>query len=182
MGLFFVGSPAPKQKRFVMSQAYSYEKSPVCPEEFLARREWMSVLAGGGLEKLEAAFAGLAKDVDYTFLRKPESGLLMMQARTGNSGRRFNLGEVLVTRSVVSLRLRNGNRAVEGYAMVMGESFRKAELAAVFDALLQTGLHDAVMGGLIEPLRAAARCRELCKNEKTRRTKVDFYTLVRGED
>jgi alpha-D-ribose 1-methylphosphonate 5-triphosphate synthase subunit PhnG len=177
-----------------MSQTYSYEEPEKraadalkalgrgCPEECLERREWMSALAGAGLEALEGAFAGLAGELEYKLLRRPEMGLMMMQARTGNNGRLFNLGEVLVTRCLVGLRLKSGGRAAEGYAMVLGENFRQAELAAVFDALLQTEWHASIMSRLIEPLHAARRGRELAKNEKTRRTKVDFYTLAHGED
>ncbi|MDR1126024.1 MAG: phosphonate C-P lyase system protein PhnG, partial [Deltaproteobacteria bacterium] len=112
-----------------MSQTYSYEAPEKraagalkalgrgCPEACLERREWMSALAGAGLEALEGAFDGLAGELEYTLLRRPEMGLMMMQARTGNTGRRFNLGEVLVTRCLVGLRLKSGGGAAEGYAL-----------------------------------------------------------------
>lgn len=144
------------------------------------RKHRMAVLALADEAELEEAATRLAGSFSYTFLRRPEAGLLMVEGRAGNSGRRFNLGEMLVTRCVVRLE-RQGYSATEGYSFIQGNRPRHAELAAVFDALLQQD-DEPLESSLIEPL-AARRDKALRKRaEKTAATKVDFFTLVRGED
>lgn len=143
-----------------------------------ARQRWMGVLARAATVDLEAAFAALAPVPDYTLLRRPEPGLVMVRGRAGGTGGRFNLGEMTVTRCAV--RLSDG---VVGMAYVAGRAGRQAELAAVFDGLLQrvdqrASLEAAVIGPLVakqQALRDTAR-------RKAAATKVDFFTLVRGED
>src|SRR5262245_9260483 len=95
------------------------------------RREWLGVLARAPESSLEAwaRAGGLPR---YTWLRRPETGLAMVRARTGGTGAKFNLGEMTITRC--ALRLENGT---VGVAYVQGRSARKAELMAVADAMLQ---------------------------------------------
>ena len=153
----------------------------------LKRKRRMAVLALANENDLEDAATRLAGSFSYIFLRRPEAGLVMVEGRAGNSGRRFNLGEMLVTRCVVRLQKKQQNdqdgTATEGYAFIQGNRPRHAELAAVFDALLQQeDQAEPLERSLIEPL-AARRGEELRKRaEKTAATKVDFFTLVRGED
>ena len=64
----------------------------------------------------------------------------------------------------------------------MGRSHRHAELAAVFDALLQVkrrqaALKEQVIAPLVTELEAAEKIRA----RKAAATKVDFFTMVRGE-
>ena len=69
----------------------------------------------------------------YTFVRKPEVGLVMVRGRAGGTGMQFNVGELPVARC--SVRLDDGT---VGHAYVGGRSLRHAEIAAVLDALLQS--------------------------------------------
>ena len=63
---------------------------------------------------------------------------MMVQGRAGAGwGAAFNLGEVTVTRA--SVRLGCGT---VGHALVQGLDARKAERAALLDALLQTSAHN----------------------------------------
>ncbi len=148
----------------------------------LQRKRRMAVLALANENDLEDAATRLAGSFSYIFLRRPEAGLVMVEGRAGNSGQRFNLGEMLVTRCVVRLERQEGT-ATEGYSFIQGNRPRHAELAAVFDALLQQeDQAEPLERSLIAPL-AAKRDEELRKRaEKTAATKVDFFTLVRGED
>ena len=143
----------------------------------------MAALALADEATLEAEAARLFDSVSYTFLRRPEAGLVMVEGRAGNSGRRFNVGEMLVTRCVVRLEEQKSGAATEGYAFIQGNRPRHAELAAVFDALLQRGDRaESLERSLIEPL-IARRDKELRNRaEETAATRVDFFTLVRGED
>ena len=68
----------------------------------LTRPQWMRLLALAPEGTLRDLLQPLAQAVSYTFLRRPEAGLLMVEGKTG--GTRFNLGEMLVTRVAPSAR------------------------------------------------------------------------------
>jgi alpha-D-ribose 1-methylphosphonate 5-triphosphate synthase subunit PhnG len=142
------------------------------------RRRWMSALATAAPRSLEAAWERLDVRPEYTYLRGPEVGLVVVRGRAGGSGMRFNLGELPVTRC--SVRLGDGT---VGHAYVGGRDTRHAELAAVFDALLQDGVRGpALEAGLIEPLEAFREAGRLAAAAKSAPTRVDFFTMVRGEE
>ena len=112
------------------------------------------------------------------WLRRPETGLVMVRGRIGGGGAKFNLGEVPVTRCAV--RLESGST---GMAWVRGRDARHAELAAQLDAMLQEPqFYDVVQRDVIAPMaRAQSSARELA-GRKAAATTVAFYTLARGED
>tara|TARA_R110000787_G_scaffold193334_1_gene304894 strand:- start:16644 stop:17114 length:471 start_codon:yes stop_codon:yes gene_type:complete len=143
-----------------------------------ARQSWMGVLARASVDDLEHHWAREGEGVDYAFLRPPETGLVMTQGRAGGTGERFNLGEMTVTRCAV--RLSDG---MVGHAYVTGRDRRHAELAAAFDALFQTSpAGNDIQARVIRPLADKFdRARE-ARSRKAAATKVDFYTMVRGED
>lgn len=142
------------------------------------RQGWMRVLAQAEPAELDQAFATLGTLPAHQWLRKPESGMAMVRARSGGTGSQFNLGELTVTRC--ALTLEDGTM---GVAYVRGRSLRHAEQAAVADALLQTEQwRERVQSRLIEPLaRAHAQRREL-QARTAAQSKVDFFTLVRGDN
>jgi alpha-D-ribose 1-methylphosphonate 5-triphosphate synthase subunit PhnG len=138
----------------------------------------MSVLAKAQLSELESAWEDLAEKPAYDWLRRPEVGMVMVRARTGGSGGRFNLGQMTVTRC--ALRLASGE-AGTGY--IQGRSKRHAELAALFDALLQdAGRRGALEARVIAPLEASHLERRAARSRKANATKVNFFTMVRGEN
>jgi alpha-D-ribose 1-methylphosphonate 5-triphosphate synthase subunit PhnG len=142
------------------------------------RRRWMSILATAAPRSLESAWERLDPRPDYAFLRKPEVGLVMVRGRAGGTGTRFNLGELPVTRC--SVRLGDGTA---GHAYVGGRDLRHSELAAVFDALLQDGARRPELEArLIEPLEAFREARRLASAARSAPTRVDFFTMVRGEE
>lgn len=142
------------------------------------RRRWMSALATAAPRSLEAAWERLDPRPEFTHLRKPEVGLVVVRGRAGGSGMRFNLGELPVTRC--SVRLDDGT---VGHAYVGGRDIRHAELAAVFDALLQDERRGpALEAGLIVPLEAFREAGRLAAVSRSAPTRVDFFTMVRGED
>ena len=143
-----------------------------------ARRHWMAVLARAPVQELEAAWRGLRAPPEYVWLRRPETGLAMLRGRAGGTGAKFNLGEASLTRC--ALRTARGQT---GIAYVLGRSHRHAELAAVFDAMLQDAeLHPIIVHDVIAALFAAQAARREAAGRKAAATKVDFYTLARGED
>jgi len=166
------------------AEYYAQESALGAPQAAQAvRKHRMAALALADEKTLEAEAARLFGSFSYTFLRRPEAGLVMLEGRAGNSGQRFNLGEMLITRCVVRLETQDSDAVTEGYAFIQGSRLRHAELAAVFDALLQLEEWAEPLDRLlIEPLMAE-RAEQLRKRaEETARTKVDFFTLVRGED
>jgi len=107
-------------------------------------------------------------------VRRPESGMTMVRGRAGGTGAPFNLGEMTVTRC--ALRLDGG---VMGVAYVKGRSHRHAELAALFDALMQVpARRDEIATSIIAPLEAAAYERAEVARRCTAATRVDFFTMA----
>jgi alpha-D-ribose 1-methylphosphonate 5-triphosphate synthase subunit PhnG len=142
-----------------------------------ARQRWMGVLARADTARLEALWADHGGGAAPEPVRPPEIGLVMVRGRAGGTGQRFNLGEMTVTRAAV--RLPDGR---VGHAYVKGRDKRHAELAAAFDALLQDDARrDAVLAAVIEPLAEAEAERRHALAAKAAATKVDFFTMVRGD-
>lgn len=147
------------------------------------RRRWMSVLAKAELGELEGAWERLADKPAYAWLRRPEAGMVMVRARAGGSGAQFNLGQMTVTRCALRLASGEAVPGCVGLGYVQGRSKRHAELAAAFDALLQDeGRRAALEQAVIAPLEAAQAGRREARSRKAASTKVNFFTLVRGED
>ncbi|MBV9191005.1 MAG: phosphonate C-P lyase system protein PhnG [Betaproteobacteria bacterium] len=121
------------------------------------------------------AWAARQAQAPFTWLRPPESGLVMVRARAGGTGAKFNLGEMTVTRC--ALRLNDG---VIGVAYVAGRSHRKAELAALVDASAQMpGMGERIERELLEPLRVRLEAEAARMQRKAQATRVDFFTLAR---
>ncbi len=144
----------------------------------LARQRWMSILASADAGELETAWAELALEVPYEWLRAPEVGMTMVRGRAGGDGASFNLGEMTVTRC--TLRLAGGQ---VGFAYVTGRNKRHAALAALCDGLLQDSAHhDRVMRIVVQPLSEAVVARRADTARRAAATKVDFFTMVRGDN
>ena len=120
--------------------------------------------------------AGLPSQAEL--LRGPETGLVTLRGRIGGGGAPFNVGEATVTRATV--RLPSGQ---VGHCYALGRDKQKAKLAAIADALWQDpGRRAEVETRLIAPLRSALATAQEKRRAETAATKVDFFTMVRGED
>jgi len=120
--------------------------------------------------------AGLPSQAEL--LRGPETGLVTLRGRIGGGGAPFNVGEATVTRATV--RLPSGQ---VGHCYALGRDKQKAKLAAIADALWQDPARRAeVETRLIVPLRSALATAQEKRRAETAATKVDFFTMVRGED
>jgi alpha-D-ribose 1-methylphosphonate 5-triphosphate synthase subunit PhnG len=147
------------------------------------RRAWMAVLAHTPCAELEAALSlalNGAAPPEFDWLRPPETGLAMVRGRIGGSGDAFNLGEASVTRATLRLRQPAGQAPV-GVACHLGRDRRRAELAALADALLQLPeRHATLHGQLIEPLSARLAEQRAARRHEAASTRVEFFTMVRG--
>jgi alpha-D-ribose 1-methylphosphonate 5-triphosphate synthase subunit PhnG len=139
------------------------------------RRDWMGLLARAGSSVVIAAMGKTWPE--HRILRGPEIGLVMVQGRTGGTGTAFNLGEVTVTRCSVELPC-----GAVGHSVVQGRNKDHARAAAVLDAVLQGEGSKAVETGLLAALRQAETDRRTSRAAKAAATRVEFFTLQRGED
>ena len=138
------------------------------------RKGWMSLLAKSATGRL----ADLMPDLpDHALLRAPEVGAVMVRGRAGATGAPFNLGEMTVTRC--SVRLSCGT---VGHAWVQGRDKAHARRAAVVDALMQTEAAPELSAQVLAPLQAEAQARREARAAKAVGTRVEFFTMVRGED
>jgi alpha-D-ribose 1-methylphosphonate 5-triphosphate synthase subunit PhnG len=143
-----------------------------------ARHHWMSVLALATPEELELAWQQIEHPPAYTRLRGPEVGLVVVRARAGGTGLRFNVGETTVTRC--SVQIAGG---ALGHAWLRGRRPRHAELAAALDAMLQDPAQQAALQrAVIAPLERARDERRRAVRERAAATRVEFFTMVRGDD
>jgi len=137
----------------------------------------MAILAKALPEELEKAWRSLREKSKYRFLRPPETGLVMLRARAGGTGRQFNLGEMTITRCTVQVE-----GGTTGSAYVKGRNRRHAELAAVLDALLQDpSRHLSIMDLVVHPIENSIRERDAAIRKKAASTRVEFFTMVRGD-
>jgi len=138
----------------------------------------MAVLAESATDEIASLVEGLEPLPAYDDMRAPENGLVMIRGRVGGDGAQFNLGEATVSRAVV--RLATGET---GFGYVLGRDRDKARQIALCDALVQTKDHSAaVESKVIAPLRARLEAQRDLRARQVAATKVDFFTLVRGED
>ncbi len=146
--------------------------------ESAARRDWMAILARAPVPMLESALADWRRQ-EPGWLRRPETGLMMVQGRAGGTGERFNLGEVTVTRCALRLDARDEASPV-GVAWVLGRNARQCRLAAMADALLQDpASRRQIESVLIEPVRQHIAAQQALAHERSQSTRVDFFTVAR---
>ncbi|MDG4881017.1 phosphonate C-P lyase system protein PhnG [Mesorhizobium sp. WSM4884] len=142
------------------------------------RKAVMATLAHAAPEEIARLWNGSGLPLEAELLRGPETGLVTVRGRIGGGGAPFNVGEATVTRATV--RLPSGQ---VGHSYALGRDKSKARLAAIADALWQDPVHrEAVETKLVAPLRAALVAAREKRRVETAATKVDFFTMVRGED
>ncbi len=140
------------------------------------RKAAMAVLAHSDTAEIAARLEAIVVP-DHTNLREPESGLVMVRGRIGGDGAPFNLGEATVSRAAV--RLATGEM---GFGYTLGRDRQKAQMIALCDALIQSSDHaEQIETQVLAPLRAAVAADRSRKAAETAATRVDFYTMVRGE-
>jgi alpha-D-ribose 1-methylphosphonate 5-triphosphate synthase subunit PhnG len=156
----------------------SAEKRDAAPQTVNARKRVADLLARAERDELDQAWEMLTDKPTVQPVRGPETGLVMVRGRIGGGGAPFNLGEVTVTRATVRL----GSGSV-GHAQALGNDREKARLAAIFDALSQEeATRSFVEEQLLSPIAARIAEAEQVKADETAATRVDFFTMVRGDN
>ncbi|MEL7280477.1 MAG: phosphonate C-P lyase system protein PhnG [Pseudomonadota bacterium] len=141
------------------------------------RKAWMSLLAKAPEGRVAALLDAAMARPEFTWLRPPEIGSTMVRGRAGGTGAPFNLGEVTVTRC--ALTLQSGE---VGHAYLQGRRKADAQAAALVDALMQGPSADAVRAAILEPLAQEYAAASTARAAKAAATKVEFFTMTRGED
>ena len=140
------------------------------------RQAAMAVLAHSEAVEISDHLGAIALPA-HENLREPENGLVMVRGRVGGDGAPFNLGEATVSRAAV--RLSTGE---VGFGYTLGRDRQKARMIALCDAMVQSDrFADVVEAKVVAPLRAAMIAARNQQAAETAATRVDFYTLVRGE-
>ena len=144
----------------------------------MARKAAMAAFASASATDLRqlADAAGLALEAEV--LRGPETGLVTVRGRIGGGGAPFNTGEATVTRATV--RLPSGEI---GHAYALGRDKEKVRIAAILDAAwCSEETREVVETKVVAPLVRLQAGADAKRRVETAATKVDFFTMVRGED
>ena len=149
----------------------------MCDPAEMDRTEWMGLLARAPAAEVARLWAecGLPEPA-HDWLRPPETGAVMVRGRAGATGAPFNLGEMTVTRC--ALRLADGR---DGHAWVQGRDKAHARRAALADALMQGAEADHLRAALLAPLAEAEAEGRAALARRAAATKVEFFTLMRGD-
>ncbi|MEM6463924.1 MAG: phosphonate C-P lyase system protein PhnG [Pseudomonadota bacterium] len=156
----------------------SAEKSDATTGSPDRRRQVMAILARASGKELSEAWSQWPDRPHVSPLRGPETGLVMLRGRIGGGGAPFNFGEATVTRATVKL-----STGQVGHAYALGTDSSRVRHAAIFDALWQNDACRAtVEERLIAPVKDRLAAEDQKRRDETAATKVDFFTMVRGED
>lgn len=139
------------------------------------RRHWMGVLARAPIDLLRASFEDCPRCADARRLVGPEIGLIQLRAKAPVTETAFHLGEATMTRCVVELAGRHG------YGVILGSDPERAELVAVFDALLQDPqMHGELTPKLLQPAESAISESRQRRAAAAQATAAHFFTAARG--
>ncbi len=146
-------------------------------DENADRKAWMGVLAKAPEGRVAALLDAAVVRPEFAWLRAPEIGSTMVRGRAGGTGAPFNIGEMTVTRCALTL-----STGEVGHAYIQGRRKADAEAAALVDALMQGEAAPTLRKAVLEPLEAEQDAAKTARAAKAAATKVEFFTMARGED
>lgn len=158
-----------------MSIYFGKDKMMEPPASHEDRRDWMGLLARARPDRLAALMPHPLPD--HVLIRAPEIGTVMLRGRISAKGAAFNLGEMTVTRCALRLGL-----GTVGHSYVQGRDRTHALNAALVDALMQTDAASEMRRICLDPLAAEEAAHRADRAGKVAASKVEFFTMVRGED
>ena len=147
------------------------------------RRKVAALLAKAELQELASFWSNQSEQPQVDVLRGPETGLVMVRGRIGGGGAPFNLGETTVTRATVRVSSAASSEGSVGHSYALGRDHEKARLAAIADALWQAPQsRAAVERDLLQKIAQRLDAHATQRRREAAATKVDFFTMVRGDD
>jgi len=139
------------------------------------RSQWQRLFALANEHDLQDLYQHADWATPYELSQGPETGLVTVRGRVSGDGVAFNLGDASVTKTQVVLH--DGTR---GFAMTLGANATHSLLAALLDAAMQ--VPQAVRLAVpVRQLAATLAQRHAARQTQISSTKVDFFTLVRGD-
>lgn len=141
------------------------------------RQWWLSTLACANCELLYELLSDVELPNTARVIRAPELGTVMVQGRVGGDGAGFHFGEMTITRCSVAL-----DDQITGHGYIQGRDKKASHTIALLDALLQTERQQEILQKVIYPLIEHQKNFEKGVQEKAAATKVEFFTMARGED
>jgi alpha-D-ribose 1-methylphosphonate 5-triphosphate synthase subunit PhnG len=141
------------------------------------RKSLLALLAKSNSNSINECWKNLNISPEFMFLKKPEIGMVMVRAKAGGDGEDFNMGEMTVTRCIVQLDSKQ-----VGYGYTAGRDKEKSKLIALVDACFQVEtLRKRIKDEVLEPLCSLLNQKQSTQKTKTDTSKVNFFTMVRGE-
>ena len=141
------------------------------------RQQWLRTLVLADADALARLVDPVISEYVFETLRAPEAGLVLLRARIGGDGDRFNLGEVTATRCVLRHVAPDGAVTV-GVGHALGRDLQRVHRIAALDALLQrSDLHAHLQQAVLAELEAARQAREQQEHAAVEATRVRFFTL-----
>ncbi len=143
-----------------------------------ARKAAMAAFAQASRDQLRELTQAAGLPTEAKPLRGPETGLVTVRGRIGGGGAPFNTGEATVTRATVQLP-----SGQVGHAYALGRDKEKVRLAAILDAIwCAEETRATVEEKIVAPLQRLQAEADARRRAEAAATKVDFFTMVRGED
>ena len=146
-------------------------------DDIAPRRAWMGLLAKAPEGRVAALLDAAQERPGFAWLRAPEIGSAMVRGRAGATGAPFNLGEITVTRCALTL-----DDGTVGHAYLQGRRKTDAEAAALVDALMQGPAADRLRRAVLAPLEREAAEAHARRAARAAATRVEFFTMMRGDD
>lgn len=149
----------------------------------MQRQKLMSVLALSDLKDIKRHWNDSVDNCSFKFLRKPEIGMVMAVGRVGSTGEPFNVGEITVTRCALKL-----DCGIVGVGYLRGRNEEHATIMALIDGLAQKHQASEKIADKNRYLKLADILQKVLSQKKQAKrrvvepSKVDFFTMVRGED
>ncbi len=150
-------------------------KNPMTNSQ-IARQRRLSTLTKAPMDRLTVLWNAYGAQPRHDLVRPAETGTVMVRGRVGAIGSAFNLGETTVTRC--SVRLEDGTL---GHGYVQGRDKTAARTIALIDALAEAGEAARIDAEITTPLVEEAAARKAARAARAAATKVEFFTMVRGE-
>jgi len=154
---------------------------PMPGPDHAGRKRRIELLARATGDELRTILTEFGASREVALVRGPETGLVMMRARMGGTGSLFNLGETTVTRATVRLVGEIGGGII-GHGQRLGGDKQATRLSAILDALGETEEFAATVETFTAMIAARLEAADEKIADETAATRVDFFTMVRGDD
>ena len=140
-----------------------------------SRPAWLRLFALSSDQDLENMVRTTQLEQRCQSVLEPQVGIVTVRARISGRGAQFNVGDACVTKAEVLL-----DNQIKGYATVLGGRARRAKLVAMLDAAMAANV-GGHLHALVQQLADKYVQRNAQRQQAAGKTKVDFFTMVRGD-